>query len=272
MDGAGNSFIVFNLIDERQKELFTDYFSPLSRPEIAKELCEKSQWSPIDGLVLLEKAAPNSSWNFEWDFYNSDGSSAEMCGNAARCIGSFAFANKISPENHQFKTIAGLISAHVLSATDVEVGMTPIVDSLWHQSLKTPLGDVFFNFINSGVPHCVISVAEPLNHEKLRPLAQELRKPSYFAPNGANITFIFEQETDVLQSVSFERGVEDFTLACGTGAVASAVSYLGPNSLEPNKIVTVHVPGGELIVKFAEDRPYLRGPVRHIKDIDFIKK
>lgn len=266
MDGAGNSFIVIDILSYGKKERFEAVFSGFSRQEIARKMCQLDGKTVVDGLVLIEEAEPRLNVDFQWDFYNADGSVAEMCGNAARCVARFATEKGLAPQKLRFQTIAGVISAIVKEGGFVELEMTPLTEISWNQTISTSFGEIEHDYIDSGVPHCVIRSGQPLTAENHRVLAMELRQPKFFAPKGANITFIFEKKSGEIESFSFERGVEDFTLACGTGAVAAAASYLGPDGLSESQKVQVEVPGGQLVVTFKSGLPFLYGPTQIVSE------
>ena len=143
--------------------------------------------------------------------------------------------------------------------------MPPLRDIKLNQILQEENLYTKYDYVDSGVPHCVIKVDSLDNLEELRSLAVQLRQPDYFAPRGANITFKVPINKDHIESVTFERGVEDFTEACGTGAVAAAFSHAQENG-QPQK-VEVTVPGGELSVEFNDSFPYLRGAVNYMGNI-----
>lgn len=262
MAGTGNTFVMANLMTEVSKRELLNYFPSKSLCEIAKSLCLHPMVD-CDGAVFI---VPSKEYDFKWLFYNRDGSEAEMCGNAARCVTLFAHDEKVVPLHCQFETLAGNIMGEILEDHKIKVQMPKIKDIQLNQMLKD--NDVFtkFDYMDSGVPHCVIKVNSLEDMEDLRPLALQLRKPQYFSPRGANITFRVAFGTHRLKAVSFERGVEDFTEACGTGAVAAAYSHATENN-SPS-IVEVSMPGGELMVEFTKDFPYLIGTVSYLATIE----
>ncbi|MCB0356171.1 MAG: diaminopimelate epimerase, partial [Bdellovibrionales bacterium] len=229
--------------------------------EIAKELCHHPLVE-TDGAVFL---VPSKKYDFKWLFYNKDGSEAEMCGNAARCVTVFAHQEKIVKGHCEFETQAGTIKGEVISAKIARVQMTPIKMEMFNQIIKDDSVYTKYDYIDSGVPHCVIKADSLQQLQDLRPLATQLRKPQYFAPRGANITFKVPLGKAHIESISFERGVEDFTEACGTGAVAAAYSHRHEHP-EQN-IIRVSVPGGELKVEFIEGFPFLSGAVNFMGEI-----
>ncbi|GIL17224.1 MAG: diaminopimelate epimerase [Oligoflexia bacterium] len=229
------------------------------RTRLTQILCASMHGFQNDGVVFID---PSSKVEFSWDFYNADGSSAEMCGNAARCAMLY-YNEKIDKKSRiSFETRAGLISVEKIEGTNqVMVQMTKTKFLNPAKDVKI-LGQLVRGaLIDTGVPHFVIQ-AEPDED-----IARELRKSNEFGPAGANITFIeIAAESDIL-AVTFERGVENFTMACGTGAVAAAESYrfLYPKA----KSVLVEMPGGQMEVDWSGDdsSPRLRGAAQI--EIDF---
>ncbi|MCE3010514.1 MAG: diaminopimelate epimerase [Proteobacteria bacterium] len=245
MSGAGNTFTIE---DQLEKDPLPGDFS-----EQARKLC--SETPKTDGYLILWRS---HECDFQWDFYNNDGSNAEMCGNAARCASRY-FLEKKNLDRCTFRTRAGLISGSWKSKSEglICVTLTPISDIKSHFKAETKIGPVIGTFINSGVPHFVIE------RKPERSLAQELRASLSFGPQGANITFSQPGMGQDLKVVTFERGVEDFTMACGTGAVAAAFTYFEKNSSD--KSVVIEMPGGKLEVTQSHP-PTLTGPTKYIEE------
>ncbi len=241
MSGTENTFWFADTFDNK-------VLSTSEKKKIARRLCESYFGLKTDGLIFLRKS---KGYDFGWDFYNSDGSDAEMCGNAARCATKFYF-EKVKPKKKiSFETTAGKILGEVLKNDKVKVLMTKISQT---QQL-TVLGKNGI-FVNTGVPHFV------LEHKPDASLAKKLRKVSDFGKAGANITFVEKLKGHRINAVTFERGVEDFTQACGTGAVAAAM-YL-QNKRGAQKTVVVSMPGGNLTIENAAvgKQPNLIGAVK----------
>jgi diaminopimelate epimerase len=257
--GTGNDFLIVD-IRGREKE-FDASLQGLSRAQWTAKICDRHFGLGADGLVLLQSS---TDLNLKWDFYNSDGSAAEMCGNAARCVGKWAekhFQNTI----FKVETLAGPIQIEKGEDGEFVVQMNPISRAEFQQRLdlpgfKTP---VEFSFINSGVPHAVIKVSDLSDRETLRRTARALRSHVHFGPAGTNVTFYRNLSESQIEALSFERGVEDFTLSCGTGAVAAAFEFYKQNKRGE---VRVRVPGGDLKVRFFSSSPQLIGPAIKIAD------
>jgi len=258
LSGAGNTFFVVNALGENSKLL-----PKASRAAFVRRVCQDAVGLQTDGMVFLDPALSLPQLDFTWDFYNSDGSSAEMCGNAARCAAYYYYQFCKTKPTIQFSTIAGAVRAQVIVAQAgaeqepwVEVLMPAVAKPEGLLSVKRGHEPVRGFFINTGVPHFV------LESEPDFALAQELRHAAEFGKAGSNITFV-EVGSDASEAITYERGVENFTLACGTGAVAAA-EYV--RSLTPEKEeVWIAMPGGALQVRWEQEgqllRPVLSGPV-----------
>lgn len=255
-EATGNDFIIVDLIDPAKSQLWQAEFASLPRSTFVKQISDRHFGLGADGVVFLE---PASDLDFGWDFYNNDGGSAEMCGNAARAVSLYVHLTSQKTEL-KFKTKVGVVNAKIHSARDIEVELPAILTQKWGSE---------FDFVNSGVPHVVVKTTNIKDTAKMRDTALELKRRAEFQKDGTNVTFVKEQGPGKIESVTFERGVEDFTLACGTGAIAAAHSVLrGKENLNTH----VAVPGGELNVIFKNGRPFLRGPAHIIGEMRWMKE
>lgn len=230
MTGSGNDFILVNL--------FAQSLPVKDLSSLAKKICHRSLSLGADGAIFIEKS---DKADFRWKFYNSDGSEAEMCGNGARCAARFAYMNRIAGDKMSFETIAGIISAEVLG-DEVKVGLTTPKDMRRNISIDTGEERINADFVNTGVPHTVIFVEniEKCNVEKI---GRHIRFHDEFKPAGTNVNFVEAVGDDYIKVRTYERGVEAETLACGTGAVASAVlNFCRYKEISP---VTVMARSGE---------------------------
>jgi diaminopimelate epimerase len=211
MSGSGNDFII---IDNRDLS-----FNVGELPAFARRVCERKISVGADGLILIE---PSKTADFKWQFFNSDGSMAEMCGNASRCVARYAFLKSIAPKKMSFETIAGIISAEV-NDTVVKVRLT---DPSPVQSIgKLIIDDCQFvlDTIDTGVPHAVTFV----NNQEICNVfewGRKIRRHERFQPRGTNANFATIIDRHKMRVRTYERGVEDETLACGTGDVASVLA------------------------------------------------
>jgi diaminopimelate epimerase len=229
MNGAGNDFI---LIDNRAGEIHLD------SNQIAR-LCDRHRGVGADGVLLLEKASNNA--DFRMRYFNADGGEAEMCGNGARCFA--RFANKMANAGGKisFDTQAGVIAAELLNDL-VKLQMTEPTDL--RLNIELPVGEEskIVHFINTGVPHVVIPVPG-FDDVNVCNEGSAVRRHKMFSPKGANVNFIGKLGPKKIAVRTYERGVEDETLACGTGVVASALIFA---TLEnTNGPITVIARGGD---------------------------
>lgn len=256
MSGAGNDFII---IDHRSL-----FIPVLLHPQFAQMVCRRRFSVGADGLILIENA---EATDFAWRFYNNDGSIAEMCGNGARCAARYAYQHGIAGQVMNFSTVAGVIEAEILGEQEhVSVRMTEPFG--YQNSSLISLGgrerEIFS--INTGVPHAVVFV--DTDDIPLKQWGRTVRFHEDFEPAGANVNFIRVLEDGNLHVRTYERGVEDETMACGTGVVASAIIATMQGLAEsPVEVITS---GGEsLMVQFESDgnkviNVYLQGAARII--------
>jgi len=213
MSGTGNDFII---IDNRHKIVEDDEMVYL-----AVQACRRGKSVGADGLLLIEE---DGEYDFSWRFFNSDGSEAEMCGNAARCVARLAYLDGIAGSELVFRTMAGPIRA-VVDGSTVRVQLTR-PHSL-DPELKLELGDhrvISAGFVDTGVPHTVLIVeGNTLETTPVEELGREIRFHPRFSPAGTNVNFVQIEDPGTIHVRTYERGVEGETLACGTGVVASAI-------------------------------------------------
>jgi diaminopimelate epimerase len=210
MNGAGNDFV---LIDNRSRQM------QLQPAQIAR-LCDRHQGVGGDGVIVLVPCASGKA-DWAWDFYNSDGSSAEMCGNGARCFA--RFVRRLTGANGplSFETRAGVITAR-FQGDEVTVNLTPPKDLRLRQQVPLSIGPTEIHSLNTGVPHAVLFVPDA-DKAMVLPLGAEVRSHPHFAPRGTNVNFVQVLGPGQIRVRTYERGVEGETLACGTGVTASAL-------------------------------------------------
>lgn len=231
MNGAGNDFVV---IDNR------DLSISLSGEQIER-LCDRHRGIGADGLLAVEPA--EGAADFKYRYYNADGGEAEMCGNGARCYGRFVkrLTNR-SSNSLSFETMVGDLVAH-FDGDLVEIAMSDPFDLELDLNLGMEgVGRV--DVINTGVPHVVVFVEDVENTDVIR-LGRAIRQHNHFAPAGTNVNFAQINSGQHLAIRTYERGVEDETLACGTGMVACALIH---NLLTGNgSPIKVDVKGGDTL-------------------------
>ena len=251
MSGAGNDFMV---IDARGKEAELDFTT------MAKELCAKSG---ADGFMAVGRSEVA---DFRLHFYNSDGSRGEMCGNGARCICKFAYDHGIAGEAMTVQTDAGLVPGWRISENLYRIHLNnPSILDFYRRDDAT-----YVELGNPGIPHSVTELPH-LYWEMadfLRPTAQKLRfAPEY--PKGANVNFYAWTSDTSVRILTYERGVEDYTLACGTGC-GSIASTLWLQGKLPGGRLTAHNRGGTLTVTIGGTADeitsiHLQGPTEVVK-------
>jgi diaminopimelate epimerase len=256
LSASGNDFIIF-----------LNFEGKITLEEgkiLAKKLCRPKFSISADGLILLEKPSISSA-SFSWKFFNSDGSEAEMCGNGARCVARLVEDLGLFKSPFYFETKAGLIYAEV-KGERVKVALTSPMDLKLNLVIRTDYDWFMAHFVNTGVPHVVIfwDNIESAPVEKIGP---KIRYHEIFKPAGTNVNFVelVEGDKKYLKIRTYERGVEAETLACGTGASASAyVSYkLGL----VDKKVDLLTKSGEILTVYIEDEEnkiYLEGDTRFV--------
>ncbi len=268
MCGHGNDFIVMSDVKGALKRGW--------RQE-ARLWCRRRTGIGADGLLVLEAGGRG---DFRLRIFNADGSEAEMCGNGARCAAAYAVENGLAGQNMTFETLAGMIEGEV-SGRDVTIRLTDVTES--RKGLSVDLGKeavLQAHFVNSGVPHAVLfmdtlqQIPEfrvPLKDvagEFVRKIGRMVRFHPVFGAAGTNVDFVEAAGPGHIVVRTYERGVEDETLACGTGAVASAIAASeSVNGGSPP--VRVDMAGGTLRVNFDRrgsrfESVRLAGPVQKV--------
>jgi diaminopimelate epimerase len=210
MSGSGNDFI---LIDHR-----TPFLDEAHLKEFVQKACRRRVSVGADGLILVE---PSKKADFKWRFYNADGSEPEMCGNGGRCVARFATFKGIAGPTLTLETQAGILSARV-DGKRVKLELTRPFGLKLDEILPVEGKQYAVSSLNTGVPHAVIFL-ENLEDLDIIKMGRGLRYHTHFGPKGTNADFVRLENGSSLSVRTYERGVEDETLACGTGAVASAL-------------------------------------------------
>jgi len=231
MNGAGNDFV---MVDNR------DLKHEFARDVIAR-LCDRHRGVGADGLIAVEPAENGA--DFKMRYYNADGGEAEMCGNGARCFARFASRLSGRKDGIQFETIAGVVGAELLG-DNVRLKMSEPKDLAMGAALPVHEEQLTVHFVNTGVPHAIV-VSDDVGKIDVRRTGAALRYHEHFAPKGTNANFIEVQGPGLLAIRTYERGVEDETLACGTGVCAAALVHsLLSGAASP---VSVRVKGGDTL-------------------------
>jgi len=262
MNGAGNDFVIINNMDGA--------IDPKHYGIIAKTLCERHMSIGADGMMFVEK--PHGEADYRMAFYNSDGSQGEMCGNGARCICRFGYETGLAGEVQTVETTAGVVIGQRINErlyrirlndpSVLKVNYPVELDGTMRECSYVELG-------NPGIPHAVVPISGLTDFPErlLFDLGRKLRYHEAF-PKGANVNFYEITGEDEVFERTYERGVEDFTYACGTGT-GSLVSVLTLKGLVSGKNVKVNMTGGQLIIDIDREGDvirnlYLTGPTNMV--------
>ncbi len=236
MNGSGNDFI---LIDNRNGAIGEEMMGRL-----VEKICRRRVSVGADGVIFV---IPSTEYDFGWRFFNADGGEVEMCGNGGRCVSRFAFLKQIAGPRMTFETLAGPVSAEVRGRrVKVLMPRPGFIDT--DLDMEFLSGWTHCDFVNTGVPHVVIGVKDLDNHPVVEQ-GRGIRYHEQFSPEGTNVNFMIRSGPDRLAVRTYERGVEDETLACGTGAIATALTALkrdmvtAPVGIETRggEVLTIHV-------------------------------
>jgi len=258
MNGAGNDFVILNNLEEHLPHEVL--------PAVAKTLCERHMSIGADGMMVVE--APTQGGDYKMLFFNSDGSVGEMCGNGARCICRYGYETGLAGEIQTVETTAGIVTGQRIDQrlykirlndpTTVKLDAPVEIDGVKYACSYVELG-------NPGIPHAVVPYHDLKNADEneLRELGRAIRWYKDF-PKGANVNFYEIAGEDTVFERTFERGVEDFTYACGTGT-GSLVTVLTLQGKVSGHGVKVNMTGGQLIIDVEREGSsiqdlYLTGP------------
>lgn len=239
MNGAGNDFV---LLDNRAQKI------KVSRADVVR-LCDRHRGVGADGVILLVPCSTRKA-DWAWEFYNSDGSTGEMCGNGARCFARYVQRLTNSTGDFTFETEAGIITAR-FAGERVTVNLTEPQQLRLGEEISLSSGNQTIHSINTGVPHAVLFVPDA-DRAMVLQMGPEVRRHPRFAPKGTNVNFVQVLGPGHIRVRTFERGVEGETLACGTGVTASALISSRVNQF--SSPVRVQVQGGDqLEVSFRQN-------------------
>ena len=232
MSGSGNDFII---IDNRMQVI-----DDSKKVDFVKRVCDRKMSIGADGAIFVENS---DSADIKWDFYNDDGSSAEMCGNGGRCVARYAVEKGFAPLELTLETVAGIIGARV-DGDNVRIKLT--TPKNLKQNLDVALNRTRYKIdsLNTGVPHAII-YSDNVEENNVKEVGNGIRFHAAFAPSGTNVNFVEKVGDHDLKIRTYERGVENETLACGTGTVASAILSFYKNLVKPP--VKVETRGGEIL-------------------------
>ncbi len=239
MSGSGNDFI---LVDNRARVAPEENLGPW-----IASLCRRKHSVGADGFILIEDS---ERADFKWRFFNSDGGEAEMCGNGGRCVARLAYLTGIAGPRLSFETKVGVIRAEVMGGR-VKLEM-PQPTAVQHDySLKVGGEPLTVSSVAVGVPHVVVWV-DDIEDAPVTRLGPAIRYHDHYAPAGTNVNFVQSLDNGTFAIRTYERGVEDETLACGTGSVASALVAAAKG--KAGSPAVLHTRGGEfLTIHFVRD-------------------
>lgn len=229
--GTGNDFV---MIDNRQSVF------PKGNTKLIEQLCDRRFGIGADGLLLLEN---DSETDFRMVYFNSDGNESSMCGNGGRCIVAFAKKlNVIDKNTTVFIAADGLHHATILDDGNISLQMKDV------DAIKI---EESYVFMNTGSPHHVMMVEE-LQLFDVKTMGAQIRYSDLYGKEGSNVNFVKQIGDDQFALRTYERGVEDETLSCGTGATAAAIAMFAIGNTVSNQI-ELKVEGGKLAVSFDND-------------------
>lgn len=245
MNGSGNDFIV---IDNREGIIAPDLVA-----DFARMTCRRGLGEGADGVVLIDHPPAGSGMDFSWRYINADGSQGDMCGNGAMCGARFAVDAGLAPAACRFVTPAGEIAAEVLAGgPTVRLGMVDARITRRGLALDEGPDVTVFDLVRVGVPHVVAVAPDVDDFPDFDARGRAIRHHTALAPDGANVNLIHRLAGDTIRMRTWERGVEAETLACGTGAVASAV-VAAHRGLVRQPVTVITSSGRPLIVSWTPD-------------------
>jgi diaminopimelate epimerase len=225
--GAGNDFVMINNRSE---------FFPKENTQLIEHLCDRRFGIGGDGLILLEN---DSDTDFKMVYYNSDGNQSSMCGNGGRCLVAFAKDLEVIQNKTTFIATDGL---HHASFEDNGLVSLQMIDVHAIDIKKD------YSFLNTGSPHHV-QIVEDLEHYNVKENGAAIRYGELYGAAGSNINFVKKIDETTFRLRTYERGVEDETLACGTGATAVAIAMNATGQTDTT-VININVEGGKLVVSF----------------------
>lgn len=259
MNGAGNDFLI---VDDRQNAVPDERW-----PDIVRTLCQRHLSIGADGFMVVKK--PTDGGDYKMLFFNSDGSMGEMCGNGARCICRYGLENGLTGRVQRVETTAGLVTGWQVDRQRYRVRLNDPCNIRLHDRMEaegTIYDCAYLELGDPGIPHAVVPIRglQDYDTQTLRRLGRRLRYDPAF-PKGANVNFYELIGPNHVYERTYERGVEDFTYACGTGtgSVVTVLTLLGKVS---GKNVQVDMTGGRLVIDVERDGAgritdlYLTGP------------
>lgn len=249
--GTGNDFV---MIDNRLR------IFPKNDINLIAKLCDRRFGIGADGLILLEN---DNATDFKMVYYNSDGNQSSMCGNGGRCLVAFAKKLGIIKNKATFIAIDGLHQATINENDIVSLQMKDVSEIDIHEK---------YVFLNTGSPHH-IQIIENLASFDVKKEGEKIRYSNLYGKEGSNVNFVTQISENEFSIRTYERGVEDETLSCGTGATATAIAMNFMGKTKSNNII-INVEGGKLEVSFQENSEvftnvFLKGPAEFVFEVNY---
>jgi diaminopimelate epimerase len=249
--GTGNDFV---MIDNRL-QIF-----PKNDINLIAKLCDRRFGIGADGLILLEN---DNAIDFKMVYYNSDGNQSSMCGNGGRCLVAFAKKLGIIKNKATFIAIDGLHHATINENDIVSLQMKDVSEIDFHEK---------YIFLNTGSPHHV-QLVENLASFDVKKEGEKIRYSDLYGKEGSNVNFVNQISENEFSIRTYERGVENETLSCGTGATSTAIAMRFLGKTKSNNII-INVEGGKLEVSFQENNGifsnvFLKGPAEFVFEVNY---
>lgn len=249
--GTGNDFV---MIDNRFNQF------PKKDAKLIAHLCDRKFGIGADGLILLEN---HPTLDFKMVYYNSDGNESSMCGNGGRCLVAFAKQMQVIVDEATFEAIDGLHYATINNEGIVSLQMIDVSEVKVENN---------YTFLNTGSPHH-IALVDDLDNFDVKNEGAKIRYSNLYGKEGSNINFVKQLDKDIFAVRTYERGVEDETLSCGTGVTAVALAMFKTGKTK-SKEINLNVEGGKLKVKFDVENDkftnvFLIGPATFVFEGNF---
>lgn len=238
---SGNDFLITHTLPHT-----------LNPSELALKLCDRHNGIGADGFVILK---PHKEYAYEWDFYNSDGSRAKMCGNASRCVGLYAFLHSLAPKKHNCLSGAGVIEVEITS----ENFPYRVSSNLGAYKIFALNQDNGWDFFDTGVPHLVKFLESEEEFENF--CIHSMRDLRIQYDSNVNIVFPTPKGYKIK---TFERGVENITLACGTGMASVVASLYERGEMSSNQVTLIPHSGEHLLFEIQDEQISFEGQVKRI--------
>lgn len=253
MEGSGNDFVILN----NHTGLLTEMVPGNEMTDLVKKLSDRHLGAGSDGILIIDSS---KDFPFQMKYYNRDGSESETCLNGARCVVSYAYRLGLIQEKGKFMSASGPIGFFQRNGA-VSIEVQPPVDIKLNFSIAVKRKKYKASYLRIGVPHCVLFV-DSYDDIDVRDLGNKIRNLKAFKPDGVNVNFV-KSDKHNLYVRTYERGVEDETLSCGSGALASA--YIATKLFLKESPIVIETRGGQLQVTI-KDKLYLEGPAKFVFD------